>query len=149
MSSHCGICFGQGHSEKNCDSKPISRPPDSDNPMHKIGYGRGDDHVQIMPARVINVGVTMEPTVPMEAVELLCVKDIIHRLVERNLQAWRALPEDVRDRMLDRPQDFRLIGNKTYNSSSKENFDYDIVYNGMLLRYNGAGVYWTIAGFSK
>jgi len=22
MSTHCGICFGQGHAEKNCDSRP-------------------------------------------------------------------------------------------------------------------------------
>jgi len=146
MSTHCGICFGQGHSEKNCDSKPRVREDDS-NPMSKIGYGRGDDNlVQIMPAKVINVGASqMEPTVPMEAVETLTVKDIIHRLVERNLQAWRALPESIRDRMLERPQDFHLVGNKMYNSTSKENFDYDIVYNGTLWRYNGAGVHWVIA----
>lgn len=88
---------------------------------------------------------TVEPTIPMDAVELLTVKDIIHRLVERNLQAWRALPEAVRDRMLERPQDFRLVGNKLYNGASKENFDYDIVYNGTLWRYNGAGVNWVLA----
>jgi len=117
------------------------------NPMTRIGYGRGDDnHVQIMPARVISVGERkVDPTVPMDAVETLTVKDIIHRLVERNLQAWRALPESIRDKMLEHPQDFRLIGNKMYNSTSKENFDYDIVYNGTLWRYNGAGVHWVIA----
>ena len=116
------------------------------NPMTRIGYGRGDDQAPIHPIRVINVGgKAMEPTVPMEAVEILNVKDIIHRLVERNLQAWRALPEAVRDRMIERPQDFRLVGNKMYNHSSKENFDYDIVYNGTLWRYNGAGVCWVIA----
>ncbi len=87
----------------------------------------------------------VEPTVPMHAVETLTVKDIIHRLVERNLQAWRALPESIRDKMLERPQDFHLVGNKTYSSASKENFDYDIVYNGTLWRYNGAGVHWVIA----
>lgn len=120
------------------------------NPMSRMGYGRGDDHhVQIMPARVINVGGTMEPTIPMEAVELLTVKDIIHRLVERNLQAWRALPEAVRDRMLDRPQDFQLVVNKTYIATSKENFDYDITYNGTVWRYSGAGVNWILANILK
>lgn len=23
MSTHCGYCFGQGHSERNCDSAPL------------------------------------------------------------------------------------------------------------------------------
>lgn len=122
------------------------------NPMTRIGHGRGDPewNAPIHPKRVINVGgKAMEPTVPMEAVELLNVKDIIHRLVERNLQAWRALPEAVRDKMLDRPQDFHLVGNKMYNSASKENFDYDIIYNGTLWRYNGAGVNWVIADIVK
>jgi len=116
------------------------------NPMTRIGYGRGDDQAPIHPIRVINVGgKAMEVTVPMDAVELLNVKDIIHRLVERNLQAWKALPESIRDKMLDRPQDFRLVGNKMYNGTSKENFDYDIIYNNTLWRYNGASLNWFIA----
>lgn len=117
-----------------------------DNPLHRIGYGRGDDHVQIMPAKVINVGEKkVDPTVPMHAVEILTVKDIVHRLIERNLQAWKALPEKIRDAMMERPQEFQLIGNKEYNGTSKENFDYDIQYNGTVWRYNGAGVNWVIA----
>ena len=92
---------------------------------------------------------TVEPTVPMHAVEILTVKDIIHRLVERDLQAWKALPESIRDRMLERPQEFQLVGNKAYMATSKENFDYDIVYNNTLWRYNGAGVSWVIAGIFK
>lgn len=115
---------------------------DDDNPMHRIGYGRGDDHVQIMPARIVSVGERkVEPTVPMEAVELLTVKDIIHRLVERNLQAWRALPEKIRDRMLERPQDFQLVA---ANDRKEGDFDWDIAYKGTIWRYNGTKVVWVL-----
>lgn len=114
-----------------------------DNPMHRIGYGRGDDHhVQIMPARVINVGEhKVEPTIPMEAVEIISVKDIVHRLVERNLQAWRALPEKIRDRMLERPQDFQLVPAKERKDGD---FDWDILYSGTVWHYSGAKVAWLI-----
>ena len=131
MSTHCGKCFGQGHTEDNCD----------DNPMHRIGYGRGDDHhVQVMPIKVVGDS-NMEPTQPMEAVEVLTVKDIIHRLVERNLQAWRALPEHVRDRMLERPQDFQLIANK---NRKEGDFDYNILHNGTVWRYHTTAIVWTL-----
>lgn len=153
---------------------------DWDNPMHRIGYGRGDDNADglkhgrrnddsnmghesvpykpratqpysmIDPNRIVNVGAsTVEPTVPMHAVEILSVKDIVHRLIERNLQAWKALPEKIRDAMMERPQEFQLIGNKEYNGTSKENFDYDILYNGTVWRYNGAGVNWVIANIVR
>lgn len=113
-----------------------SVPVDDDdgNPMQRIGYGRGDDYMKK----------AIEPTIPMEAVEVLTVKDIIHRLVERNLQGWRALPEKIRDRMLDRPNEFQLIGNKMYSSTSKEYFDYDILYNGTVWRYNAVSLVWVI-----
>ena len=94
------------------------------------------------PQRVINVGErAVEPTVPMEAVELLSVKDIVHRLIERNLQAWRALPEKIRDKMLERPQDFQLIPAKT---AKEGEFDWNIMYNGTIWRYNGIQVGWVI-----
>ncbi len=83
----------------------------------------------------------MEPTIPMEAVETLTVKDIMHRLVERNLQAWKALPESVRDRMLDRPQDFQLISNKARKEGE---FDYNIVFGGVEWRYHNTALVWTI-----
>lgn len=114
-----------------------------DNPLHRIGYGRGDDHVQIMPARVISVGEhKVEPTVPMYAVETLSVKDIVHRLIERNLQAWKALPEKIRDAMMERPQEFQLIPNKT---AKEGDFDYSILYNGTVWRYHNTALVWVIA----
>jgi len=114
-----------------------------DNPLHRIGYGRGDDHVEIMPARVINVGEKkMEPTVPMHAVEILTVKDIVHRLIERNLQAWKALPEKIRDAMMERPQEFHLIPTK---NPKEGDFDYSILYNGTVWRYHALHINWVIS----
>lgn len=97
----------------------------------------------VNPQRIVNVGESkvIEPTVPMEAVEILTVKDIMHRLVERNLQAWKALPESVRDRMLDRPQDFQLIANETRKEGD---FDYNIVYSGTVWRYHNTALVWMI-----
>lgn len=133
MSTHCGKCFGQGHTEDNCD----------DNPMHRIGHGRGDDHhVQAMPIRVLNKETSkVEPTQPMESVESLSVKDIVHRLVERNLQAWRNLPEKIRDRMLERPQDFQLVGAKRLKEGE---FDWAIQYNGTVWQYHVTAMMWYI-----
>jgi hypothetical protein len=132
MSSHCGICFGQGHTEEHCDT----------NPMHAFGHGRGDHHVQAMPIKVINPGdSTVEPTQPMEAVETLTMKDIVHRLIERNLQAWKALPEKVRDVMMEHPQDFQLIGNK---NRKEGDFDYNILHNGTVWRYHATAVQWVL-----
>lgn len=114
---------------------------DDDNPMHRIGYGRGDDHhVQVMPIKVVGEA-KLEPTQPMEAVETLTVKDIIHRLVERNLQAWRNLPEKIRDRMLERPQDFQLVANKQRKEGE---FDYNIQYNGTIWRFNASALVWIL-----
>lgn len=93
--------------------------------------------------KIINVGGSkvVEPTVPMEIVEILTVKDIMHRLVERNLQAWKALPEPIRDRMLDHPQDFQLIPN---DARKEGDYDYNIVYSGTVWRYHNTALVWMI-----
>ena len=125
---------------------------DWDNPMHRIGYGRGDDaqpkprvtqpYSMIDPNRIINVGEKkVEPTVPMYAVEILSIKDIVHRLVERNLQAWKALPEKIRDAMMERPQDFQLIPTK---NPKADDFDYCIGYSGTVWRYHPTALVWVI-----
>lgn len=144
--------------DPNGDDDFLSRGPyyrdDDSNPQSHLGYGRGDDipvklkprmtqaYSFVEPQRVINVGErTVEPTVPMEAMEVLTVKDVVHRLIERNLQAWRALPERVRDRILERPQDFQLVS----NTSRKEgDFDYNILYNGTVWRYDTIKLLWSL-----
>lgn len=136
------------------------------NPMTRIGHGRGDDYqdglkhgrrnddsnmghesVSVKPRvtqaySFVNTGDhRVEPTVPMHAVETLTVKDIVHRLIERNLQAWKALPEKIRDAMMERPQDFQLIPAKTAKDSD---FDYSILYNGTVWRYHNTQLNWII-----
>ncbi len=95
------------------------------------------------PQRIVNVGAsTVEPTIPMQAVELLTVKDIVHRLVERNLQAWKALPEKIRDAMMEHPQNFQLIPAK---NPQVGDFDYSIVYSGTVWRYHATALVWVIS----
>lgn len=97
----------------------------------------------IEPQKVVNVGGrAVEPTVPMEAMEILSVKDVVHRLIERNLQAWKALPERIRDKMLESPQDFQLIMNK---QGKEGDFDYNILYNGTVWRYHNTALVWMIS----
>lgn len=129
---------------------------DFTNPMSRLGYGRGDDVVPaqhkprmtqaysfVEPRKIINVGEhQMDPTVPMYAVETLTVKDIVHRLIERNLQAWKALPEKIRDAMMERPQEFQLVPTK---SPKSDDFDYSILYNGTVWRYHATALVWVIA----
>jgi len=97
----------------------------------------------VEPQRVVNVGErSVEPTIPMEAMEILSVKDVVHRLIERNLQAWKALPERIRDKMLESPQDFQLIMNKL---AKEGDFDYNILYNGTVWRYHNTALVWMIS----
>lgn len=124
---------------------------DDSNPMHAFGHGRGDDYKPrrtqaysfVDPQRIVNVGESkVEPTQPMEAVpEIMSVKDVVHRLVERNLQAWKALPEKIRDRMLESPQDFQLVPAKRVKDSD---FDWAILYNGTVWHYHTTAVVWMI-----
>lgn len=128
---------------------------DDGNPMHAFGHGRGDDARPSTPrktaaysfvdGKVVQRGlqeINVEPTQPMEAVETTTVKDLIHRLVERNLQAWKALPEKIRDRMLERPQDFQLIPDKT---AKPGDFDWQILYNGTVWKFHNTAIVWMIA----
>ena len=122
----------------------MSDRDDDSNPMHKIGYGRGDDNEPpkprktqaysfVAPDRIVDVGgkKVLEKTAPMEAVDEkpLTVKDVVNDLVAVSQQAWMALPANIRDALLDRPQLFKLIpDNKLhYNTPPK------LVYNGVVL----------------
>jgi len=106
---------------------------DDDNPMHKIGHGRGDD--------TLMQTTKIDTTVAMEVVEVLTVKDVIARLIEPHTQAWKDLPKSVRDAMLDRPQSFQLrvgIGAAP-----------DIVYNGTVWRHWNDKYTWSILNILK
>lgn len=111
---------------------------DDDNPMHKIGYGRGDD---VVVDRIVNVGeAKMEPTVPMEAVTPLTIQDIIVKLIEPYTQAWKNLPRSVSNRMMQTPADFQFV--------SKFDLTPDILYHGVTFRYNKEFQYWVVQDIS-
>jgi len=110
---------------------------DDDNPMHNIGYGRGDDYVRA-PLLKEKVDDDLHG-------EVLSVKEIVHCLIERNLQAWKALPEKIRDAMMDRPQDFQLIGNASNKNTKSGEFDYCILYSKTVWRYHPISLVWVIS----
>ena len=132
------------------------------NPMHRIGYGRGDD-VSTLPSqpkprvtqaysiidsqRIIAVGESkVEPTVPMQAVsqedfKTLSVRDVISRLIERNVTAWKALPLSVRAAMVDRAHDFQFLPVVTVKEGD---LDLNILYNGVVWKYRADYGQWVI-----
>lgn len=122
---------------------------DDSNPMHKFGHGRGDHNPKhtaaysfVDPQRVIQVGDSkVEPTQPMEAVDKpLTVRDVINRFIEADVQAWKALPPSVRDALLDRPQDFQLIGSFPNRAGG---LGFSILYNGVVMKQDNAGT-WVV-----
>lgn len=122
------------------------KEPDS-NPMHSIGYGRGDDYVPkktqsysfVDPDRIISDKVNTPSKV--DPIENLTTKEVVTQLIERNLQAWKSLPTTIRTAFLERPQDFQLIPSK---SPKLEDCDYDILYNGTVWRYSAKFSVWAI-----
>lgn len=113
----------------------MSNDQDDSNPMHRIGQGRGDDVPRSRRtaayAFVAPQDKKVEPTQPMEAVRTLTVKDVISKLIEVNATAWAALPQSMKDALIERPQDFQFINP---GAGSTVN----ILYNGVVLRYSGA-----------
>ena len=121
------------------------KEPDS-NPLHNIGYGRGDDYPRksqsysfVSTERNTKSSTEVQPKV--EPVENLSVKDLINRLIARNLQAWLAFPENIKNAIMERPQDFQLIPAKNIKPGD---FDYDILYNGTIWRYHNTAIVWMI-----
>lgn len=111
---------------------------DDSNPMHRIGHGRGDDYSPrktsaysfVQPAEK-----KVEPTQPMGAVPAtLTVRDVIERLIGVNSVAWTMLPKSIQDGLIDRTQEFQLIG----GYAGQADLTPDILYNGVVIHFNGA-----------
>lgn len=82
----------------------------------------------------------VDKTISMTIVdESLTVKDIVSRLIEKDLQAWLALPPRVRSLMLERPAEFTLV-----QSGLPEKLLPTISYKGVKWRYNPNAVLWAI-----
>lgn len=63
----------------------------------------------------------------------LTVKDVVVRLIEKHVGAWKALPNKVRNAMIERPQDFRLVDQVI--KPGGEQYPPHIEYNGTAWRY--------------
>ena len=108
----------------------------------------------IAPDKVINVGdevmqqltqpMEVAPTVEMKAVvevkPLLTVKDIVVQLIERNVLAWKDLPQGVRDMMMAHPGEFEFIRQIPITATAVP----DIKYNGVVMHWNVNISYWII-----
>ncbi len=115
----------------------MSDDEDDSNPMHKMGYGRGDDAIptsrrtQAYSFVLPKTGEKkVEPTQPSP--DTLTVKDVITKLIEANSEAWARLPTSVKDALIERPQDFQFI---TVSPGGRDLVN--ILYNGVVLRYTG------------
>lgn len=93
---------------------------------------------RITPDKIIPVG-----EAKIEPVENMSIKDVVTLLIEGNIQAWKVLPASVRNAIIERPQDFQLIPNKSIKSSVDH--DYDILYNGTLWKYEHSAKAWIIS----
>lgn len=75
----------------------------------------------------------VDTTVEMYAV-IDSVKTVITDLIERNVEAWRKLPLEVRDKMIREPQKFSFVWDqaKCGNDGPPK-----ILYNGVMIWYSG------------
>lgn len=78
-------------------------------------------------------GPKVDTTVEMHAV-IDSVKTVITDLIERNVEAWRALPLAIRDKMIREPQKFSFVWDqaKCGNDGPPK-----ILYNGVMIWYSG------------
>lgn len=68
----------------------------------------------------------------------LTLQDVITRLLEKRIEAWKTLPFSVRKVMLERPQDFQFVD----RGVCKENdFPFDIIYANMVWRCKSNSTY--------
>jgi len=111
----------------------MSNKEDDRNPMHSIGYGRGDDESRSVYSFIPGKDKTLEA---MDSVSKpLTVKDVISRLIEVNAGAWATIPQSMKDAMIERPQDFQFINPVSDTGRQLPN----ILYNGVVLRHGGHG----------
>ena len=63
----------------------------------------------------------------------LTIKDVIVKLIEKYPDAWLALPESIRQKMMDYPHDFKFITNFT---SKVNSVGIRIQYKNVVMGYN-------------
>jgi hypothetical protein len=123
---------------------------DDSNPMHHIGYGRGDEVVnQGQPVSRKTMAYSfvtpkgsasaVAPTEEMIAQPIQVpgsVKNLISYLIEKDVDAWRALPDEVRTQLMELPGTYTLIMNEKTGVPN-------LNINNVELRWNGTD--WVLA----
>jgi hypothetical protein len=91
---------------------------------------------EMMPAIPNNWG---EASLPTETT----VQKIVSEICERDIAAWTCLPKSLRDEMLLKPSDFRLISNKAITNDIPH-----IRYREIEMKWNGSDS-WIVIGLVK
>lgn len=92
--------------------------------------------------------VAMLPLVPVSPINIISappattVKDIVNQLIERDLLAWTALPQDFKDMMLTEPAKFTIIPNAVVGGMPH------ISYVGVEFMWDGSDT-WRLVGLRK
>lgn len=95
----------------------------------------------------------LPPTQEMPAVEMkaaLTVRDIVSAVIERDVEAWKALPFTVQDLLLSTPDKFRLHEfGPNGSSAGVKNLVPDLIYNNVRLRWDEANKLWRLYSIEK
>lgn len=95
----------------------------------------------VEPQKIVNVGESkMETKAPPE-MKTLTIKSVVSDLIEKDLLAWKHLPQSVRDAMMERPADFQFI--KCFLETGT-NVDFNILHNGTIWRWKPAIKCWVL-----
>jgi hypothetical protein len=118
---------------------------DDSNPMHRIGYGRGDDAVNqpghpvsrktmaysfVAPKGGVSAVAPTEEMVAQPTQVPGSVKNLISLLIEKDVDAWRALSDEVRTQLMELPGTYTLISNEKTGVPN-------LNINNVELRWNG------------
>jgi hypothetical protein len=79
---------------------------------------------------------TVAPTVDMPIVKQATSRSIVKDLIEIDLNAWKLLPEDIKNLLLDQPNKFLL----SYDGSHIPS----IIYNKLKITYNTEVCFWRL-----
>lgn len=97
---------------------------------------------------IYNFGGQFPPTEQMPVVAPpLTVRIVISSILERDMNAWRALPSTVQDALLNTPSKFELHDFKPGSVAGIVDTKIkvpDLIYNGVRLRWTEDHKYWSL-----
>lgn len=104
---------------------------DSEEARRRHGGTASAKLAEIAPTEMMQAVVPQVPVI-INSTETTTVRTIVSQLIERDVNAWTALPQEVRDMMLSAPSTFTIIPNKIAGGMPH------ISFKGVELRWNGA-----------